>query len=304
MNTNDKDAAAKADFGALRDAQNAWAQASLESKRNANGLLGRASQEEAKTFLANRVSKIQMEIDDLEARPKDLGGETSIMPSARDAEGKTIEVRDTRRNQDLFRTSSDPKPSPWTRVNAKVSKSSSTSVKVSKEAASSFAAKASFGLFSACGGASHTSASTKAMSAMANLDVEVSMDCMLVEIERPWLHAELFSDHELDTTEGFPLSPGPEKLHDLVQANKAIPAPYTDFPSYHTAFVVGCNIELEFSGDIAHLESAVESSSTEANLSVGYGPFAISGSHKQSQSSSKTKAESTATGMRIALQAP
>lgn len=304
MNTDDKDAAAKTDFGNLRDAQKKWAEASLESKRKANGLLGRASQKDAKTFLAERVLKIKTEIDELESKLNNLPGETSIMPSARDAEGKTIDVRETTRNQDLFRASSSSKSSRWTRVNAKVSKSSSSSVKVSKEAASSFAAKASFGLFSASGGASHVSASTNAMSAMANLDVEVSMDCMLVEIGRPWLHAELFSDHELDTTEGFPLSPGPEKLHDLVEANKAIPAPYTEFPSYPTAFVVGCNVELEFSGDTTHLESAIESSSTEANLSVGYGPFAISGSHKQSQSSSKTKAESTATGMRIKLQAP
>ena len=52
----------------------------------------------------------------------------------------------------------------------------------------------------------------------------------------------------------------------------------------------------QFSGDTTSLESAVEASSTEANLSVGYGPFAVSGSHKQSKSSSKTKMESTATG--------
>jgi hypothetical protein len=39
------------------------------------------------------------------------------------------------------------------------------------------------------------------MSSMSNLDVEVSMGCMVVEIERPWLHAELFADAELDSGE-------------------------------------------------------------------------------------------------------
>ena len=39
------------------------------------------------------------------------------------------------------------------------------------------------------------------MSSMSNLDVEISMDCMVVEIDRPWLHADLFSDLELDTGE-------------------------------------------------------------------------------------------------------
>lgn len=37
------------------------------------------------------------------------------------------------------------------------------------------------------------------MQKMSNLDVEVSMSCMVVEIERPWLHAELFFDAELDS---------------------------------------------------------------------------------------------------------
>lgn len=39
------------------------------------------------------------------------------------------------------------------------------------------------------------------MQQMSNLDVEISMSCMVVEIERPWLHAELFSDAELDSGE-------------------------------------------------------------------------------------------------------
>ena len=39
----------------------------------------------------------------------------------------------------------------------------------------------------------------KAMLSMSNLSVEISMDCIVVEIDRPWLHAELFSDAELDS---------------------------------------------------------------------------------------------------------
>jgi hypothetical protein len=34
---------------------------------------------------------------------------------------------------------------------------------------------------------------------MSNLDVEIKMDCMVVEIDRPWLNAELFTDAELDS---------------------------------------------------------------------------------------------------------
>ncbi|KAL3459170.1 hypothetical protein BJX64DRAFT_291423 [Aspergillus heterothallicus] len=304
IKTSDKKTGEGGDFGTLRTAQNNWTSKSLESNKQSNALLGKGSKEEALEFLNRRVKNIELEIADLESQLKSMPGQTSGAPNVRDAEGKTIEEYETKRNADLFATSTGGKPSPFTHISAKVSKSSSSSVKVSSETASSFAAKASFGLFSASGGASHTAAAANAMSSMANLEVEVTMDCMLVEIERPWLHAELFSDHELDTTDAFPLSPGPEKLHEYVQHNRPIPSEYSEFPSYPTAFVVGCNIELEFSGDTSQLESAIESSSTEANLSVGYGPFAISGSHKQSKSSAKTNAQSTATGMRISLQAP
>jgi hypothetical protein len=38
----------------------------------------------------------------------------------------------------------------------------------------------------------------EAMQSMSSLDVKVSVSCMLVEIDRPWMHAELFVDAELD----------------------------------------------------------------------------------------------------------
>ena len=139
---------------------------------------------------------------------------------------------------------------------------------------------------------------------MSSLDVEITMECMLVEINRPWLHAELFSDPELDVAEGFDLSPGPEKLQKDVADHKAIDEKYNQFCSYPTAFVVASNVELEFTGNTSHLESKLEASRTEANLKVGYGPFSIGGSHSQSKDSAKTSAEATATGMRISLQAP
>jgi hypothetical protein len=112
------------------------------------------------------------------------------------------------------------------------------------------------------------------MSSMPGLDVEISMDCMLAEIERPWLHAELFSDHELDAAHGIPLPPGPEKFHEYVRNNKPVNAKYAEFCSYPTAFVITCNAELEFSGNTTSLESALELASTE----VDYGPFSVSSS--------------------------
>ncbi|KAK7968039.1 uncharacterized protein PG986_002316 [Apiospora aurea] len=166
---------------------------------------------------------------------------------------------------------------------------------------------------------------------MSNLEVEITMDCMVVEIDRPWLHAELFSDAELDSGKSD-ISPGAAELKRLYEQDQTPSGPHQQFSSYPTAFVVAAaDIQLsvstcliscspffplssslltptplseQFSGDTTQLENAVSASSTEANLSVGYGPFSISGSHKQSKSSSKTKMESTATGCRISIQAP
>jgi len=90
----------------------------------------------------------------------------------------------------------------------------------------------------------------------------------------------------------------------MVDNNEICPAEYQQFPAYPTAFVVAANVELNFNGDCSELSSAIKSTTTEANGSVGWGPFAVSGSHKQSKTQSSTRSESTATGMRISLQAP
>lgn len=79
---------------------------------------------------------------------------------------------------------------------------------------------------------------------------------------------------------------------------------FQGFPAYPTAFVVAANVELSFNGDTSSLESSLEASSTEANASVGWGPFGVSASHKQSQNKSKTRTEASATGMKTSLQAP
>jgi hypothetical protein len=102
----------------------------------------------------------------------------------------------------------------------------------------------------------------------------------------------------------FRLSPGEGELLKSLNENKPLDADYQQFSSYPTAFVIAANVELSFSGDTSTLESTLEASSTQANISVGWGPFAVSASHKQSSSRSKTRMESTAAGMKISLQAP
>ncbi|KAL6798483.1 hypothetical protein J3E68DRAFT_449402 [Trichoderma sp. SZMC 28012] len=206
-------------------------------------------------------------------------------------------------NEEAWRNKTDDGPDPWTKISCKVSAKSDNKVTNTSQSASAIAAKAGWGFFSASASASHSDSSSEAMQQMSNLDVEVSMSCMVVEIERPWLHAELFADAELDSGT-FEISPGEAVLKAAFEGEKNLEGKYQQFSSYPTAFVVAADVELSFSGDTTKLESAVSASSTSANLSVGYGPFALSGSHSSSKSKSRTKMDSTATGCKISVQAP
>jgi hypothetical protein len=131
------------------------------------------------------------------------------------------------------------------------------------------------------------------------------MDCMAVEIERPWLHAELFADHQLDAAPGFTISPGREVLRDAVEQDLPVEISHAKFCSYPNAFIVASNVELKFHGNTAWLESSLEASATEARASIGWGPFILgSNSHNSSRSGSKSRIRSTETGVRISLQTP
>ncbi|KAG4286400.1 hypothetical protein FPRO06_07660 [Fusarium proliferatum] len=196
-------------------------------------------------------------------------------------------------------------PSKWTKISLSVSASSQSSSSESFSSSTSASASASGWWWNASASFNHSEASMKASNATSNCAVDIKFEALLVTIDRAWLHGELFSDPELNTGDDVKLSPGALDLHKLIdQKNDKALANYPYFPSYPTAFIVASNVELEFRGDTTSLEEAVESSHTDAQVKVGYGPFSLSASHSQDKSSAKTKMETTATGTRITLEAP
>jgi len=84
------------------------------------------------------------------------------------------------------------------------------------------------------------------MESMSNLDVEISMSCLVVDIDRPWLHAELFTDAELDSG-GFDISPGEADLKRMYESGQVPDGKFQQFTSFPTAFVVAADIELSVS---------------------------------------------------------
>ncbi|PTB52852.1 hypothetical protein M431DRAFT_557412 [Trichoderma harzianum CBS 226.95] len=273
------------------DARIGQLEADISDLKEQLGIAKAAEQAPAKLLPLPVVNENGIVITDEEARAD---------PSIKNPSKPDIEDLD---NEESWRNKTDDGPDPWTKISCKISAKSDTKVTATSQSASAVAAKAGWGFFSASGSASHSDSSSDAMQQMSNLDVEISMSCMVVEIERPWLHAELFADAELDSG-SFEISPGEDALKAAFQNEKNLEGKYQQFSSFPTAFVVAADVELSFSGDTTKLESAVSASSTSANISVGYGPFALSGSHSSSKSKSRTKMDSTATGCKISVQAP
>ncbi|KAI0534790.1 hypothetical protein GGR58DRAFT_504965 [Xylaria digitata] len=105
---------------------------------------------------------------------------------------------------------------------------------------------------------------------MASCDVSVTFDALVVNINRPWLYAELFNDFELDVADNILLSPSAERLKNLMAAQAANVqtgvdvgsanpsvlnelAQYNTLASYPTSFIVAANTSLEFHGNTQHI---------------------------------------------------
>ncbi|CAI4215827.1 unnamed protein product [Parascedosporium putredinis] len=104
-------------------------------------------------------------------------------------------------------------------------------------------------------------ANAKASESASRCDVDISFEALVVEINRSWLHGELFADSELNVPGNVHLSPGPQALIKAIDGDGTGLEQYSCFPSYPTSFVIAANVELEFRGDTAPLEEALASSS-------------------------------------------
>jgi hypothetical protein len=129
----------------------------------------------------------------------------------------------------------------------------------------------SSGLWSVGGGFKHTDGQTNYH--MDANNVEISAKLTLVRIMRPWLNTVLFD------TQGWWL-----KGQDMNKISNGKLTGNSDgmLPLIPTAFVVmsDVTIKADFSAqDQSHIESA-----TSANVSVGWGPFSISGNYSHSES--------------------
>lgn len=297
-------------FDAINAEADTWNKAFTTHKAGTMQAIDDEGKEKTQNHIRERIENVRRQIEMLESKLKSMGSElvslpnTIIMPEVY-ANGKAVDDHELIANKNLLEDSMVKDPSPWTRITTKVAVSEFDSLKAASQSSMSENFCVGWGFWSMGISESNSYPKDEPAPVMDDLEVEVSMDCMVVDIDRPWLHAELFADHQLNAAPGFTISPGREILREAVEQDVPTEIAQGQFCSYPNAFVVASNVELEFKGNTAWLESGLKASATEARASIGWGPFILgSSSNKSSISNSQTRVHNTETGVRISLQAP
>lgn len=143
---------------------------------------------------------------------------------------------------------------------------------------------------------------------MANCTINGSFEALLVNIRRPWLHADLFNDYEIDATSD--LSPGAAQLKTWIATqtseNRKNMSQYNQFPAYPTAFIVAANTTLNIQCGESAAETMSKSFSTDSSLDVNVGCWNIGGgAHLKTDSKNSNQRMEVKNGaLSISFQAP
>ncbi|RMJ15732.1 hypothetical protein CDV36_004567 [Fusarium kuroshium] len=156
-----------------------------------------------------------------------------------------------------------------------------------------------------------SSASKKVQKDLSECTVDGSFSAILVTIRRPWLHAELFQDFDIDTPDDAKLSPGAAKIKTWIERGDGGSlseklADYGKFPAYPTSFIVAADTVLEFKSNESKSEELMSHLSTDSSIKANYGPWGLSGgaSLKTDNKESSMKMEVRGGALRISFQAP
>ncbi|KAL8789140.1 MAG: hypothetical protein Q9195_006961 [Heterodermia aff. obscurata] len=194
---------------------------------------------------------------------------------------------------------------PWTTVTFSYSASDLKKVASESSWGMKVGGSVGYGLWSVGGSYAHDESKKDMQQDMATCDVSVSFSALAVNINRPWLYGELFSDVDLELPENVKLSPGPLSLKKMIKEQKIDDiVGYSQFPAYPTSFIVAADTTIEFNGSTQHIEEHFSSHSNSGNLSVGYGPWSVNSSFHEAASQQSVQMHSTATGCKITFGAP
>ncbi|KAI1340032.1 hypothetical protein F5Y15DRAFT_415460 [Xylariaceae sp. FL0016] len=199
----------------------------------------------------------------------------------------------------------------WTKISFSIgSNSSSTSTRESSVTASANVEVGAW--FAKVKASTSVSKGSKEFEkAMSECRVDGSFSAMVVTIRRPWLHAELFQDYDIDIPDEGKLSPGAAQVKDWVdngdpgnKARKRID--YGKFPAYPVSFIVAADTVLEFKSTESNSKEMMKSLSTDSSIEASYGPWGLKGgaSAKTDNKESNQNMEMKDGALRISFQAP
>jgi hypothetical protein len=117
---------------------------------------------------------------------------------------------------------------------------------------------------------------------MSSSTVSGSFSAMVVSIKRPWLHAELFQDFDIDIPAGTFLSPGAKAIKYWVESGdnefgKYVRTNYGKFPAYPTAFIVAADANLSFMSKEMSATQALDVLQTDSSVEASFGCWGIGG---------------------------
>ncbi|KAF5625200.1 hypothetical protein F25303_11408 [Fusarium sp. NRRL 25303] len=224
--------------------------------------------------------------------------------------GTTLAARGSEMANPVFKSPSDQPPTaqdadPWTNITFSYSASDVKNHSTESEWGMKVGGSVGFGLWSVGGSYAHDESHKSMQSDMAGCDVSISFSALVVNINRPWLFGELFSDVDIEVAKGVKLSPGPILLQKMIkEQNAADIATWSQFPAYPTSFIVAADTTIEFTGATKHIEEHFDSHSNSGGASVGYGPWSVSSTFHESASEQSMQVHSTSTGCKISFGAP
>ncbi|KAF5715826.1 hypothetical protein FGLOB1_2863 [Fusarium globosum] len=249
----------------------------------------KAQKEELDRLKSLRVAKARDDTNNATSVPV-LVSTTAPAENNGEPAGTTLAARSSEMANPVFKSPSDQPltaqdADPWTNIIFSYSASDVSNHSKESEWGMKIGGSVGFGLWSVGGSYTNDESHKSMQSDMAGCDVSISFSALVVNINRPWLFVELFSDVDIEVAKGVKLSPGPILLQKMIEEqNAANIAIWSQFPAYPTSFIVAADTTIKFKGATKHIEEHFDSYSNSGGASVGYGPWSVSSTFHKSAS--------------------
>jgi hypothetical protein len=123
--------------------------------------------------------------------------------------------------------------------------------------------------------------------------ISISMEVKRVTLLRPWMDALVFRSRSWKWATNAPFQNQPPSISDGGDPSKGI-APHGDMPFLPTGFIAARNVKVN--GAFSEAEQRIIDSAHGGSTSVGWGPFALSGTYHRQEHSDWSHAVSTGSG--------